>query len=282
MDDDNTLDINIVGLLNARRDGDDFVMAQTDGHGDSNPESPNAPRTMAFQQYHPYGFSGMPVDATKAGQCQALQISLGYDDAVIALDDPRVTAKLPPIAQGEAMMYGHRGQFVRCRRDGSIGLFTTTTGEVDDRDAQSVFFNIQPDGFRQSAPWGRVVFDSTGWHTMHSSGAEIHAGYISGLPAPFGSLTTYVDIVGGTVRIKTAMLDIGQNPLLKDHLAHATPIVMILQEVVKSLAYCSTAPGVNPLISESLTTLTTYLAAMVAEGTLPSSLPKLRSIVVAD
>lgn len=282
MDDDNQIDLNIVGILNARRDGDDFVMAQTDGQGDPDPESPNAPRTMAFQQYHPYGFSGMPVDATKAGQCQALQITLGYDDCVIALDDPRVTAKLPPIAQGESIMYGHKGQFVRCRRDGSIGLFTTSTGDTDDRDAQSVFFNIQPTGFRKSAPWGRETFDATGWHVMHGSGAEIHAGYLSGLPAPFDSLTTYVDLVAGTVRIKTAMLDIGQNPALKDHLAHATPIVMALQEFLKAITYCSTATGVNPLISETLVTLGLYVAAMVAESTVPTSLPKLRSIVVAD
>lgn len=249
-----------------------------------------------FELHHPYGFASRPPDATETDGCAIGFCYIGSAGHAIAFGDTRKTKKLALLNKGESMQYGPTGNFIRCSDDGAISMFTSSSPDGDVQTAKpSVFFEIRPKAMRFTAPWGRQWFDNTGFHVFHTSGGQMHLGAISGLPAPFDTMLSYIDFKAATVRAATNSFDIGNNPLTKDHLAHASPLILAIQQIFNALVAMANTPGAvgvmpiaNPLVAQALgspvpvptlpSPLSATVAAMSAEATLPTTLPVVRSI----
>jgi len=223
--------VDITGLVLTGRDADDFLVAQPDAAGSDDPASPDAPRVASFQMFHPYGFAGLPLDADKKGRCQALQVTIGDQDYIIALDDPRATSKLPPIKKGESFMYSAAGNFFRCHIDGKISM--CTSNKPGSPDGNTVAFMITPTEFQQFGPWGSIRFGSNGWHIRHESGASMDLGGLYGIPGlPSvldGLLTSYVTMTAARVCIKATAVLLGADApgAIREPLAKADTALLL-------------------------------------------------------
>ena len=287
----NDIDLNIVGMLHSETDADDVFYAQIDGHGNPDPAAEDAPRLAPFQLYHPLGFAAIPFDANKKGQCQALQISLGYDDALIALDDPRAMNRLPPLKKGESLMYGYWGNFVRCKSDGSVAIFTTTKGTVEDPTGKSVWLSVKTDSFERVAPWGRERFDASGWHIRHAGGSRIDMGAIQ-FPGPLGALPigTYLSMQADMVSLVASSVALGPQALpgalpgmpgSREPLAKADTLLVVLaainaaatsmQALLDGLINTPAAPGSTPLVSNAAVLGPLYIAAKASVSALTTA-----------
>lgn len=254
----------------------------------------------AFEMVSPYGLASRPPDATEKDGAQCGYAFIGSRPYAMAFGDTRSTPLLAALKKGESMLYGYFGNFIRCKVDGTISLFTTTDGKVDGQ-AQGVFMNFAPLAWQFKAPWGKQTFDATGWHLNTISGAELHLGSIVGLPAPFDQLTSYIDMMASAVRIKTATLDVGIDVLgvpdvTRDFLAHAGEIQIMAATVAAiasavSAALAATATALGPSgaavttaiapIAGLVSTLNTQVTRWATETSTISAGPRLRSIVTA-
>lgn len=270
--------VDITGLVLTGRDADDFLVAQPDAAGSDDPASPDAPRVASFQMFHPYGFAGLPLDADKKGRCQALQVTIGDQDYIIALDDPRATSKLPPIKKGESFMYSAAGNFFRCHMDGKVSL--CTSDKPGSPDGKGIAFILAPTEIQQFAPWGDVRFGGNGWHMRHESGARIDAGAIYGVPGlpslVADKLTSYVSLKASRVSLNALMVLLGQDGvgMVREPLAKATSTYAVLVEIVtalnalvtyvEALSAIAPTPGVAPGIALAATVLPPLNTAMTA------------------
>lgn len=248
----------------------------------------------AFEMVSPYGLASRPPDATEKDGAQCGYAFIGSRPYAMAFGDTRSTPLLAALKKGESMLYGYFGNFIRCKVDGTISLFTTTDGKVDGQ-AQGVFMNFAPLAWQFKAPWGKQTFDATGWHLNTISGAEMHLGSIVGLPAPFDQLTSYIDMMASQVRIKTAMLDIGIDvvgvpDLTRDYLAHAgevnqfAALVGVALNALIALAAAAGTPGAAALVGPAqaaVAAVTNKASTWTDELLTPATGARLRSIVTA-
>lgn len=238
-----------------------------------------------FDLKHPYGFISRPPDATQTDGCDLAFAYIGSMPVALALGDTRKTKLLAELAKGESMQYGPGGNFVRCKADGSISMCTSASGKLDS-DAPTVFFDVRPNAFRLNAPWGRWWFDDTGYHAFTTAGAALDLGFIKipGVPAPFDQLSSYADITAAMIRLKGTTVDLGNSPLTKDHLAHATPVLTLFGLVNATLTAVAATPPLsgNQAITAALTALTTAYGIFLGESTPPLTAPRMRSIVTAS
>src|SRR3990167_5738707 len=117
---------------------------------------------------------------------QGLTLSAGDHDVCIASQDVRCLDQYGNLDFGEFCAYA-AGEDAKAqariigKKDGSVTLFTT---DDNTKDGKSVYFRVAPDGFMWVAPWGKLVFDATGFHLLHASGASFDLGGIGGGPPP--------------------------------------------------------------------------------------------------
>jgi hypothetical protein len=218
---------------------DEFLTAQADGLG---PE----PRVAPYELHHTYGFISRPLDADndnegriKQGRaCNLLVGSDGNDNYAWLLGDPRPIALLPKIGKGESMQFGAAANFVRCKADGTVTLFTTTDGAYN---GNSVYCQVRQDGFRAVTPWGKIDLGSDGFHMLHASGARIDAGAIGGLVAPLDALGSYVSLSAAMVKLEGAVLALGTTDGTSEPLAKATSLQTVLVTIQAALTAIGTA-----------------------------------------
>jgi hypothetical protein len=255
-----------------------FLRAQPDALGD-------APQVEAYELHHTYGFWSRPPDAEvdadgkpiQSKACGLLYGSLGDQNHAWLVADPRPIALLPVPQPGESLQYGPAANFVRCKADGSVTLFTTTDGTFD---GQSVYCEVAPDGVTMLTPWGKLSLKADGFHVLHASGARIDCGAIGGLPAPLDALSSYVKLAGALVQIEGSALALGSTAGLAEPAAKATTLLAVLTAVQTAVTAVNVlAAVVDPdpttkataaaASAAALTALATALSAAVL--TLPAS-----------
>jgi hypothetical protein len=206
-------------------DDSGFIGIQFDAFGEQDSGMPT------IELHHQLGFLSRPPDPTVGADGE---IAFGAN-VLIAEDgeerhawlaaDPRLIPKLPSLQPGDALMYGSAGNFVRCHADGRVSLFTTDDGTVN---GKTVAFQVMPDGFLMSGPWGSLKFDASGFHVQHISGAEIHAGAIGGLPPPLDQLGSYVKLHAALMQTEASIVTSGDATTPGDALTKSTPLLAAL------------------------------------------------------
>lgn len=243
-------------------DEDDFLRAQPDALG-------TEPQVEPYELHHPFGFSSRPLDPDVGpdgkplqGQaCNLLFATRGNATFAWLAADPRAVPGLPRLKQGESVMYSTYGAFMRCHVDGTISIFTTDDGSTDGR---SVYFQVRPDGFRWVAPWGKMVFDATGFHMLTKGGARIDAGSIGGLPPPLDQLSTYVSVVAGIIKMQASVSAEGA-PGVPEPIAKATSTLSVLTAIQAALTAIGSA--LTALGNGSAGAAITASATALATGT---------------
>lgn len=221
-------------------DADDFLGAQPDALGDDGGAVP-------FEVLAPFGFASRPLDPEGGVGCSLVHATQGNQGFAWFGSDPRSAPLLPALAKGESMQFGAYGQFVRCHDDGSISLFTTDDGTTNGR---SIYFRISPTkGFEMQCPWGRLRLGPDGFHVLHSSGARIDLGAISGIPAPLDSLASYATISAAITSLQGSATSLGTDAGATNKAAVAS-LIAHLTAVSASLSALGATPTVplNPAL----------------------------------
>lgn len=264
-------------------DDNGFINIQYDAFGEKKSGVP------AAEAHHPFGFMSRPddpqVDANGEPQfgCNVLVGYEGEQAHVWLASDPRSRLVLPVIQRGESIIFGAGGNFIRCHRDGRLSMFTSDDGTTT---GKTVAFQVKPDGFIWSAPWGKMTFDATGFHMLHSSGAAIDAGAIGGLPAPLSALGSYVKLTAAMVQLEASIIANGVSAGASEPATKATTLAALLatmQAVLAligpavSAAKASSMPLTPDPAGAALAAFTTALAALTtaasASGTAVAAAP---------
>lgn len=244
-------------------DSDGHLLAQPRALGDD-------PRVESHEVHHVYGFQSRPLDPDvdadgkpiQGRACTLLYGSIGNSNHCWFGSDPRPVEHLPVIGKGESMMFGPKANFVRCKADGSVTLFTTTDGTVN---GKSVYAQVRPDGFTFLGPWGKLAFDATGFHMLHASGARIDAGAISGLPAPLDTLGSYLKVQAAILQLEGAAISIGTTDGVPDQVAKSAALIAALQAIDASLIAIGSALSAlgNGSAAAAITASTTAIGTAV-------------------
>lgn len=87
--------------------------------------------------------------------------------------------------------------------DGSVTMMTIAASD----NTSQVYLSVSPTALTFMAPWGRLVFDATGFHVATQSGAQLD---LSGIAAPgLGSLSSFCNINAGIVSIPASAVNLG-------------------------------------------------------------------------
>jgi len=259
-------------------DADGFIVTQPDGYGEQG--------CGWHEAVSPYGFMGRAlapdVDQDQNITAGALQLAFidGGNWLTLHLTDRRVIAGLPLVQPGESMQYGAKFNFVKCRADGGVQMFTTTDGTGA---GSSCFLGITRGasgnlGRRGEGPWGREFFDETGWHVQTTSGATLHMGGLGGMPSPMDQLASCIVAAAAMVQVESSVIALGSGGVF-DPAAKSTPTLILMTQI----AACFSALAAGGLVAPSgggpcvpnatfgaaLTTLQATLAG--AQTALPST-----------
>lgn len=223
-------------------DADGFETLQHDAYGEQNSGMPPATRE------HMLGSWARPLDPQVDGSgqpvpsqaCGALITDNGGRISAFALGDPRSISKLVPApAPGEHVVYNCFGAFVRLHADGSISTVTTSTG--GGLDGHTVASVVAPDRFARFAPWGREVWNASGYRLKFGGAdgsAKVALGYSAG--------SYYFRVQANAIELNAAEVSIGPNDSLPQPVAKAAALVAILQQVAAALAALQASVAASP------------------------------------
>jgi hypothetical protein len=259
-------------------DDNGFVGIQFDGFGEERSGIP------AIEVHHPFGLMANPPEPDPNGEFSC-DVLIGYDgDQPHAwlYSDPRSRVVLPIIKRGETLLYGFAGNMVRMHDDGRISIFTTDDATPN---GKTIALQIMPTGLLFSAPWGKITFDATGFHVLHSSGAAIDLGAIGGLPAPLNAISSYVKLTACSAQTEATIIANGTTAGTTEPVAKATTLLTVLGTLSTALAKVNAAfvalggitagapnSGAAAQIGDATTAIATAAAAVSAAGiTLPST-----------
>ena len=172
--------------------------------------------------------SGEPVPSKACPVLTAIEGGKGHG---FALCDPRSIANLPNCVPGETIVFSDFGSFQRHDKDGIISDSTTTTGGGSD--GQTVASQTAPTAHRRFAPWGREVFDASGYSLNHVGGGSFTVAYAGGL---IPGLSSYARLKADMVEINGAAVSIGPTGALHQPVAQAQPLIVILQSMITAVA----------------------------------------------
>jgi hypothetical protein len=146
------------------------------------------------------GFASRPAvaDAGEAA-CQAVKLNRGDRDVVIATRDLRGQTIYGNLKDGETCVYapGAQGR-VSFKSDGSVTLYTT---DDNTENGNGVYLKLAKDRLEFMSPWGKIIFDATGIHLLHTSGFRWDAGSCS-VPGPLA------DVLPNYCRFETASFSV--------------------------------------------------------------------------
>lgn len=236
-----------------------------------------------FELSNPHGFQTRPLDPDADGTaCQAYYWVDGSRGYATLANDPRTQTLLPQSQKGETFFHGPTGAFMRFKGDGSISLFTTDDNTTNGR---SVALVVSPTGLVFNFPYGRLTFDSTGFHVLHNSGARIDAGAVGGLPAPLDALQSYVSMGAAMARVEGSAVSVGPRTGAAQPSAGATVTLALFNALNGVLAALATPGAIiapsgggpctfGPALGAAIST------AAIAIGGAATTLPSLSLAVV--
>jgi len=167
------------------------------------------------------GFASRPSKPeAKTKAAQAVVVRAGDHDIITNSQDLRGLELYGNLKAGETCVYaaGEEGTGqarTLWRDDGAITHFTT---EGNVAGGKAIYARVGKgldddtglmDGFSWAAPWGTMRFDQSGFHVVHSSGAEFHMGGINGMPAPLDQIGTYCSIQAAAVTTTSSCQSLG-------------------------------------------------------------------------
>lgn len=179
--------------------------------------------------------SGQPDPAKAAHMLTLLEGGQGH---AIILHDPRTVPGLPLGVLGEAVTYSDFGHFTRHRADGAICQVTTDKG--GDPSGQTIETRTSPTGHLRYGPWGREVFDASGYRITHAGGARFSLGYAGGMLPGLSSTAT---LAADMVSLNGTLVVIGPTAASPVPVAKAQPLVTILGQVATALTSIQAAFG---------------------------------------
>jgi hypothetical protein len=198
------------------------------------------------------GIVGRPLTPTQSrgrpGHMEVISVR-GADGMIpIAARDTRLHSAFPNPQPGDITVVGYGANFMKLAADGTIAWATTSDGTPNGAMAQ---MQLKGDGFQLVGPWGKIIYDSTGFHLLHFTGTRIDLGGIGGLPAPFSELGSYCNISAAIMRINASAITLG-NGLLPEPVAKSKALQTVLTAISAALA--GTPPGTGG-ISKALAEL---------------------------
>ena len=145
------------------------------------------------------GSGNFNAASTSLNAAQALAFVNNDQYVVFATRDTRTQFATGNLKAGETSVYAP-GSSARTtyKLDGSVNHITQTS------DGSQVYLQVSPTALSFFAPWGRLVFDATGFHLATSSGATFDLGAMNGPLA--GS---YASLTAGTVSIPASTVLLG-------------------------------------------------------------------------
>lgn len=266
----------------SENDDNGFIGVQFDAFGEQKSGMPTV------EAHFPTGYAARPLDplvdpdGNPQFGCNVLVGWEGQEAHAWPLSDPRSRLVTALLQKGEAMMFGAPGNFVRMHADGRISLFTTDDNTPN---GKTVALQVKPDGFLFSAPWGKITFDATGFHVLHSSGAALDLGAIGGLPTPLDAISSYVKLTGAMIQQEASIIVNGTAAGLADAPAKSAPLLAALAALSTALADLATmlptlTNGGGPVTAPTLvTTVTAISAAVSAIASATPLIPSLSSSV---
>ncbi len=161
------------------------------------------------------GFCSLPPNAVpNKSAAEGMVLKRTDRDFVFASRDVASQINYGNLNPGESCLYacgpdGTAQARLMCKADGSVNMYTT-----DDNTAsgKGVYFQVSPTAFTMMAPWGKFVFDGTGFHMTTASGAMFHLGGIN-LPGPLAALGTYARLTAATTTIESSGVMLGAGPV---------------------------------------------------------------------
>jgi hypothetical protein len=227
------------------------------------------------------GFLSRPPKAEPGKtSARAVVVPCGQHDAIIASEDDRGLELAGNMKEGETIVYGAgetgaaQGRVI-IKQDGSVTILTT---DDNTKDGKSVYVRVKPDGIQIIAPWGKIVFDRTGFHVLHSSGASIDLGAIGGLPPPLDSFSSYARLTASAVDIKASTQSSGGG-VGKKPLATFPELATALNAIQGQLDSIAVALTTNAAAWAALGGLTgPVLGAMVTPIAAPVAIPSTNAV----
>lgn len=114
------------------------------------------------------------------------------------------------LSEGDMAFQPSEGQAgIIAKKDGSITLHTTDSNTPE---GNSIFLRITKNALQFASPWGRLVFDKSGFHCVTKSGARMDMGGINipGLPGAISdAFSSYVTVAAATVRVNGGSVFLG-------------------------------------------------------------------------
>jgi hypothetical protein len=164
-------------------------------------------REPQVEIWGPIGYAAMPSkadDGTAAAEAIALT---GTDrNRAIAYREMRCSEIYGNLGPGEVCIFAAgedaKGQAKVClKADGSIFIATTADNT---HDALGCYVKVGPTEFRIQYPFGAVVFDATGFHIVHQSGAKFSLGGIANPVQP-----NYIRMDACAVAVDSPQINLG-------------------------------------------------------------------------
>lgn len=150
-----------------------------------------------------------PVEGKSAAQCVRIRRSDG--DVVIASSDARTLRMYGNLNDAETAVFASEGEArATFKTNGAISLYTTSDNTET---GKGVYLSVSPTALEFFAPWGRMVFDASGFHVVTASGARIDLGGIGGLPGPLSALGSYATMTAATVKCAGSTVALGAGPV---------------------------------------------------------------------
>lgn len=185
--------------------------------GDAVIKETTGPKTQFWQQV---GFASRPaLAAPGVGAAQSINIVRANGDISIATRDLRDQAIYGNLSAGETCIYasgtdGEGQARIALKKDGSVTLSTTTDspdGGIRNTDTGvGVYLRIDPDRFSFVAPWGKLIFDASGFHVQTISGASFDLSNVN-LPAPIGGVNS-ARITASSITFDAPNVCLGPSP----------------------------------------------------------------------
>lgn len=131
---------------------------------------------------------------------------------IAVLDRVQSKATYGNLKEGEVCIAGTADAPARVmiKSDNSITMYTTDDSKAT---GHGVYLKLSPSALEFFAPWGRLVFDASGFHAVTASGARLDLGGIGGIPGPLSSLSSYATLSAATVKCAGSVVMLGAGPV---------------------------------------------------------------------
>lgn len=161
------------------------------------------------------GFASRPSDAQSGkSSAQCLAFEQGDRDIIFATKDIRGQEIYGNLSAGETVMYapgadGEGQAKVSLKGDGSVTLFTT---DDNTSDGNGVYLRLDKNALSFIAPWGRMVFDKTGFHVEIQNGASLDLSGVN-LPGPLAGMSSSAKISASIISVDGPSVLLGPSTL---------------------------------------------------------------------